>query len=635
MEMTASNSKQRPALGLVVVAAIALLVIGAALVAEGFFPPSFATDWARLAFMGIEIALGLYIIAVSVGLAARFEWARLSAIWVGALFSPFYVLRLLIVSESLVTKSRDFAFAETVPNFFLLCLGAVAISTLVVTTLTSRSGRAAFAHVTDRERTDWMGLTCLNVCIALSLVVMINYAANRYYTRWDVTRAAFYNLADRTKSVLQDIKQPVDVIVYGNFLLNEDDTSDLKEHIANLLSEFQRFTPHLRVEYVDPFRSPDRGNEVRALYSIPERNTVVFSVGTGESARRKYVQHAEIAAYQQVGQYFRLANFTAEGAFVTAVLNVLQEKQQKVYFLTGHGERDVDSADPFVGYSRAGVALRSENLLVGRLNLAFTPQIPDDCDLLIVAGPTSVLPDAEIRLLRDYMAKGGRMLVMLDGFTMQAMKGLLDDWNIKVGEDVIIHRNHPVDIRGFRTTRPAPFAQAVDYSDHPAVRQLAGFNTEFPLARSVGVLDAQSQRIRVTELARTKPLPDFWGEMNWQVEGERATYNEGVDIPGPLTIAVAAEASGEAGGNGRMIVIGSSFFLTNHHFTANNYNFFINTVNWLLSRPTMLGYAAKTPNEYAVRMKPEEIRRTKTIVVVIIPACIALLGLAMWFIRRK
>lgn len=635
MEMTASNSKQRPALGLVVVAALALLMIGAALVVDGFLPPHFAADWSRLAFMGIEIALGLYIVAVSVGLAARFEWARLSAIWVGALFSPFYVLRLLIVSESLVTKSRDFAFAETVPNFFLLCLGAVAISTLVVTTLTSRSGRAAFAHVTDRERTDWMGLTCLNVCIALSLVVMINYAANRYYTRWDVTRAAFYNLADRTKSVLQEIKQPVDVIVYGNFLLNEDDTSELKEHIANLLSEFQRFTPRLRVEYVDPFRSPDRGNEVRALYAIPERNTVVFSVGTGESARRKYVQHAEIAAYQQVGPYLRLASFTAEGAFVAAILNVLQEKQHKVYFLTGHGERDIDHADPFVGYSRAGVALRSENLLVGRLNLALTPQIPEDCDLLILAGPSSPLPEAEIRLLRDYLAKGGRLLVMLDGFTPHPLKALLDEWNVKVGDDVVIHRNHSVNIQGFRLTRPAAFAVVENYADHPAVRQLAGFNTEFPIARSVGVLDSQSQRVRVTELARTKPAPDFWAETNWQVEGERATFNADQDIPGPISIAVAAEASGDAGANGRLVVIGSSFFLANHHFTANNYNFFINIVNWLLSRPTLLGIAAKTPNEYAVRMKPGEIRRTKTIVVVIIPACIALLGAITWLMRRK
>jgi ABC-type uncharacterized transport system involved in gliding motility auxiliary subunit len=635
MEMTAPNPKKRPALGLVVVAALALLVVGVALILDGCFPPEFGSDWTRSGFMAVEIVLGLYIVAVSVGLAARFEWARLSAIWVGALFSPFYALRLLTVSEALVTRSRDFKFAETVPNFFLLCLGAVAISTLVVTTLTSRSGRAAFEHVTDRERTDWMGLTCLNVCIALSLVVMINYAANRYYTRWDVTRAAFYNLSERTKAILRDIQQPVDVIVFGNFMLSETDTSELKDHLSNLLSEFRRFTPHLRIEYVDPFLSPDRGEELRARFGIAEPNTVIFSVGTGESARRKFVSHAELAIYDNSEGRMRMASFTAESAFVTALLNVLQEKQPKVYFLTGHGERDVEEPDAFVGFSRAGVALRRENLLIGKINLATANQIPADCDLLIVAGPTSVLPDDEIRILRDYMAKGGQMLVLLDALTLHPMKPLLDEWNVKVGDDVIIHRNHRVVILpGLETVRPAPFAEVEQYGDHPAVRSMAGLNTRFPLARSLGVLDPQS-RIRVTELARTKSAPDFWGETNWRAEGDRPEFNEGADAAGPLTVAVVAEAAGEANGKGRMIVVGSSFFLTNRHFTANNYNFFINAVNWLLARPAMIGIVAKTPHEYALRMKPEDIRNTKILVIGVIPACVAMLGFVMWLVRRK
>ncbi len=636
MEMTVPNSNQRPALGLVVVAAVALFAVGCALVVDGFFPPQFASPWSRFAFMGIEIVLGLYIAAVSVGLAARFEWARLSAIWVGALFSPFYVARLLLVSETLVTRTRDFKFADSVPNFFVLCLAAIAVSTLVVATLTSHSGRAAFSHVTDRERTDWMGLTCLNVCIALSIVVMVNYAANRYYTRWDVTQAGFFKLADRTKSILAEIKEPVDVIVFGNFMAHETDTSELKEHLANLLAEFQRFTPHLRVEYVDPFASPDRGEELRARYNIGERNTVVFSVGAGEGARQKFVSHYELAEYEGGDRRVRMASFKAEGVFVTALLNVLQKRQQKVYFVTGHGERDVEDPDPLIGYSRSGVALRRESLLVAKLNLTLADRVPDDCDLLVVAGATSVLPEEEIKLLRDFLAKGGRMLVMFDALTMQTMKPLLDEWNVKVNDDVIIHLNHRVAILpGVETTRPAPFAEVEDYSEHPSVRQLARFNTRFPLARSVGVLDAQSQRVGVAELARTKPAPDFWGEMNWRVEGERPAFNEGVDVPGPLTVAVAAEATGNSNGGGRVVVVGSSFFLTNRHFTGNNYNFFINNVNWLLSRPEMIGVAAKTPNEYAVRMKPEEIRRTKIFVIGVIPACIALLGFVMWFVRRK
>jgi ABC-type uncharacterized transport system involved in gliding motility auxiliary subunit len=643
MEMTAHSPNQRPAMGLVLVAAIALLAVGCAMTVDGFFPPAIGLRWARWIFMTVEIIVGLYIVAVSVGLAARFEWARLSAIWIGALFSPFYVIRLLAMSEVLVAKTRDFKFAETVPNFFLLCLASVAVSTLVVTTLTSRRGRAVFAHVTDSERTDWLGLTCLNVCIALSLLVMVNYAASRYYTRWDVTRSAFYNLSDKTKTYLGSVRDEVEVIVYYQGL------TPMSEYIENLLSEFRRFCPTLRVEYVDPIRHPIRSEQVRQQFGLTSPDTVVFAVGSGDSRRIKHVAKSEMADFEPFEETFfeeggsRLIAFKAEEAFLSALQNVLQDKQPKVYFLTGNGERDPDEIDEYVGYADAAALLRKDNIVVSKLNLTLATEVPADCDLLIVAGPTSPLPAAAQQALKKYLDAGGRLFAMLDADTDHGLSSLLADYNVKVSNDVIFARHLRLLSGGHLFEGTMPFAAVQTYSDHPIVAKLTKTTTLFPFCRSVSALEpantAASTKYRVSELARVPAAPAYWGEMNHASEGRHVRYTPGVDLAGPLAVAVAVESvpqpEAPQSGSTRLVVVGSSSYLLPPHLSQGNANFFLNAVNWLLRRHALVGILPKTPQQYAVRMSPEEARWTKIVVIAGIPGLIALLGLVTWIVRRK
>ena len=46
-------------------------------------------------------------------------------------------------------KVRDFKFTENLPDFFMATLVVIVLSAVVVTMLTSASGRAVFPHATD------------------------------------------------------------------------------------------------------------------------------------------------------------------------------------------------------------------------------------------------------------------------------------------------------------------------------------------------------------------------------------------------------------------------------------------------------------------------------------------------------
>jgi hypothetical protein len=64
--------------------------------------------------------------------------------------------------------------------------------------------------------------------------------------------------------------------------------------------------------------------------------------------------------------------------------------------------------------TRALATLESKNYAVKTLNLLVDNKIPEDAEVIIVAGPLKPVSDDEVRLLKDFLANGGSLIVMQD-----------------------------------------------------------------------------------------------------------------------------------------------------------------------------------------------------------------------------
>ena len=86
--------------------------------------------------------------------------------------------------------------------------------------------------------------------------------------------------------------------------------------------------------------------------------------------------------------------------------------------------------------------LKRENCRVAALNLLKTPQMPADCDLLVIAGPAKPFTDSEVEILRQYLEKNGRLFVLvhprLPPGKLGGLDSLLADYNVDVRDDEII-----------------------------------------------------------------------------------------------------------------------------------------------------------------------------------------------------
>src|SRR5207248_9283630 len=72
------------------------------------------------------------------------------------------------------------------------------------------------------------------------------------------------------------------------------------------------------------------------------------------------------------------------------------------------------NSHPLLAYSEASDQIQKDNFAIQDLLLSQAPSIPAGCDVVAIVRPTQPLPAPAVKVLTDYLAGGGRLLVALD-----------------------------------------------------------------------------------------------------------------------------------------------------------------------------------------------------------------------------
>lgn len=487
-----------------------------------------------------------------------------------------------------------------------------------------------------RKRRFAIGFNILVQILALLVLVgMVNLFVARHHVRLDWTKGGYYQLSEKTKQVLANLKEPVQIIVYLPPRVSSDAADKVLDDVRNLLEEFQLAgKDKLRIEYVDPDRQQARARALAEQYQFDDPNVVIFVSGP----RHKFVALRDIVEVDvdRTSMESRVKAFKGEGVFLSALQTVAEEQPATVCFLTGHGEHDPESFDPRAGYSTLAAYIKRDFINLEKWNLLEQQALPTNATAIVIAGPRKPYSDAELIALDQYLKNRGRLLVMVDARTKTGLEPLLRRWGVQVDDDLAMRKAGAL----LGTELIDVNAVGTEYSAHPVTAKLAGTNTQFPYARSVRrapqTKGSTADQPRVTELVTT--LGTFWGETD--PDSERAAFDPATDIAGPLPLAVVVETGQPRGvdvdlGVTRLVVVGTSGFVDNNSLTAGNLDFFMSALNWLLKRDQMLAVGPKTPQEFRLDMTVSEIRTVYGLVIVGLPLAVGILGLTVWLRRRK
>ncbi len=454
------------------------------------------------------------------------------------------------------------------------------------------------------------------ILLALAILVVINWFTHRNNQRLDLTPSQQYSLSLQTERVLENLEQEdrnVDLYVF-------DREQNFPRH-KQLLDIYASISPRVTTHSINPDKKPALAQQM----DVERYGTLVVKMGDRQQE----------------------ASDTTEEAITNTLIQLLKGGERTVCFLKAHGERDIEESRRN-GFSRVKDLLENGNYKVRSISLLEGKQmkVPEDCTLVIVAGPKNDYLQGEIEAIRSYIEKGGRGLFMLDPRKIPSLTGLLEDWKVTVQDTLVVDPN-PV-ARLFGADELMPLVQR--YESHVIVRDLQNVATLFPSTRTLEIVSDGKEGIRVEplfksseqSLAAANPRP-----------GQPIRIREGEATPGPFTLGVAGTIENPQSGNkdpggngksetseqakakseGRFVVMGTSTFATNSIINfGGNRDLFLNVVNWLSRDEDLISIRPKPPDTQRLDLNEAQMGYIR-LTLFLMPICILGAGFVVWFIR--
>ena len=490
----------------------------------------------------------------------------------------------------------------------------------------------------------------LNVLAQIGFVffiaIMINALGLKHYRRWDFSRDQKYALSDKTKRFLDSIKGKVKITVF--FAPNTPITSD----VQSLLTEYQ-YAAHgkIDVENIDPQRNLSRAKEMFEKYKVVSEESLLVIDYEG---RNKTVKASDMAEIDQsgmaLGEEPRVAAFKGEQAITSALIDLVEGKKNTVGWVLGHQEPSITEPSPIAmqqqppqepsPVSVLKTFIENENIKFQPLNLFDVGEIPADIKTIAIVGPQYDFSDREIKLVRDFWNKQGRILLLLDPLAKTPkLDAFVAEQGVRVNDDrLMVFIKTGIEEVGLTRDVYAKFL-----GNNPITAKLADARAIFLGGTSSLTIQNDPSR---NPNSKIDPLLEaekgYFAETDYNSTDQAKYQADAVRNPDATIYLGASIEKGAPGdarvqvNSARMVVVSNATFVRDQALTQDQQglDFMSGAINWLLSREQLIGIAPKVPQTLTFMLSDDAIRNLRWVILVLLPLFPAVIGTAVWWKRR-
>ena len=231
-------------------------------------------------------------------------------------------------------------------------------------------------------------LTLALVLILIAVFILLNLLfINLDITPIDFTAEKLYTLSDESKEQVGKVEQNVTLYFFG---YDEEDTA------VTLAKQYQETNDKITIQLINTSERPD----LAAQYGVSTNSQLV---AVQSSQRYKIIDSSEMYTFDSSS--YQTIDIT-EQKLTNAILDVTVAQKPQIYFLTGHGEYGIDSSEPM---EQLKVYIENDVNDVNSLDL-LTSDMPETCDVLVIANPTSDFTDLETEKIQNYINNGGNIM---------------------------------------------------------------------------------------------------------------------------------------------------------------------------------------------------------------------------------
>lgn len=471
----------------------------------------------------------------------------------------------------------------------------------------------AFHQKQPGARRNWKrgGYLAGMTVLAIVLAVLVNLIAGQlpsHVREFDLTDNSLYEVSDTSTTFLAGLDQDVKIVV-----LAQEDSVD--QRITKFLDRYAALSDHITVTELDPVAYPSQAS----AYDAQEDSLVVQCEATG---KERTIPFSDLITYTMDMNSFSYVEdtFDADGQLTSAIDYVTSDTQKMVYNVTGHGESDLPSA--------ITDAIEKANLTLTSVSPLTNGGVPEDCDLLIVNGPTTDLSSDEVTMFQDYLSGGGQMILLLaqSDTSLPNWESFLYDCGLDVADGYI------ADTAQYYPQFGSPFYLYATLSTSSDVCADCDSNSLTYLANSRGFTQTQESQ---AEDASVTVTPFMTTSENGYAVTDSAQV-QGTYLLGAVCTWQSDDSDTDASG-GRLTVFGSTSFLDGEILSSNpslaNQTIFMNAVTVGFDDLSNISIPAKSLSvTYNTIVNPG---LWSTLYIVLLPIVILVVGLVFWMRRRK
>ena len=285
----------------------------------------------------------------------------------------------------------------------------------------------------------------------------------------------------------------------------------------------------------------------------------------------------------------------------------------------------------------------------GAVVLLQEQKVPDDCTVLVVAGPANDLLPEAAGYIKAFVRSGGKALLMTDPVEKGPApnyESVFTEFGVTPGKDVVVDASGVGQLFG-----TGPFMPIVtEYPLHEVNKDLRGTMSAFDMARSITPIVPMPDGIVVQELAKTTPRS--WAESDITLK-EPIEFSD-ADTRGPVNLAAAVtvrsgapappaadatadpQASPENKKEGRLIAVGDSGFASNTLLTFQaNQDLFMNMISWLAQDSDLISVRPKDPDVHRLSLTMNGQRNFMIFSLLLLPGFFIVWGIVNWWRRRS
>ncbi len=447
------------------------------------------------------------------------------------------------------------------------------------------------------KRAMWNGLSA---AFAVALIFPLNYVADRHDESWDFSYFRTADPGEATRKIAAELPEPIRVRIF------QPPSSEVLPRLENYFAVLD--SPNLKVEVVDQAAEPALARELK----IRDNGYIAFTQGEvdlGEAGENDETKPRPKTQQVKTGVLMveardKLKDLDRE---VQKALLQFTRGDIKVYITGGHGELAWQGNPPNPMKAAKGLKqiLQYMNLDLAKLGITegLAEGVPEDADVVLVLGPDRGLLPAESKALRDYIDRGGALMLAVEPeATRERTPGvdaddapvdeLLAHLGVKLEPGVLASNSMVVPMANNVTDRLNVATNR--FSSHPSTVVLSKHQEQLRLfTPGAGALsETRTGKGKTNVIVRS--MPGSWLDLNQNLEMDGEEKKE------TRPIAVVAEGAGTDRGWRALIVADASLFADFPVGNPGNQQFIYDSMNWLTHQE---GLSGEVESEEDVRIQ--------------------------------